>query len=81
MPCVLLSKSWHIDELLYPTSGRVNSWRGGGRLGINHAGICVSKSEGYKSILRLKVNETNETMSFKIGVKFAVSLNMGEILC
>ena len=44
----------------------------------------MSKSEGYGSLFGLtllKVNETNEKMSFKIGVKFAVSLNMGESLC
>ena len=49
---------------LYPGGGG-----GGGRLGINHARMCVSKSEGYGSFF---VNEMNEKMSFKMGVKFAV---------
>ena len=42
---------------------------GRGALGLNHARMCVSKSEG--------VNEMNEKMSFKMGVKCAASFCMG----
>ena len=52
---------------------------GGGRLGLNHARMCVSKIEGNGSLFRLQVNEMNERMSFKMGVKFAVQVYMGRI--
>ena len=40
--------------------------------------MCVSKSEGNGFFLRLQVNEMNEKMSFKKGVKFAASFHMGK---
>ena len=48
----------------------------GGRLGLNHARICVSKSQGV--LFWVQLNEMNEKMSFKIGVRFAASFYMGK---
>ena len=53
---------------------------GGGRLGLNRARMCVSKSEGNGFFFWLQVNELNEKMSFKMGVNFAVSFYMGKKL-
>ena len=49
-----------------------------GRLGLNHARMCVFKSEGNGFFFRLQVNDMNEKMSFKIGVKFAALFDMGK---
>ena len=58
----------------------IGTSRGGGgggvQLGIYIVRMCVSKSEGYGSLLRLQVNEMNQKMSFKMGVKFAAPFCM-----
>ena len=41
---------------------------GGGRLGLNHARMCVKWV-----LFWLQGNEMNDGMSFKMGVKFATS--------
>ena len=51
---------------------------GGGRLGINHARMCVQKRRIWVP-LRLQVNEMNEKISFKMGVKFAVPVYMDRV--
>ena len=38
----------------------------------------MSKSEGNGSFFRHQGNEMNENLSFKMGVRFAASLGMGE---
>ena len=53
-------------------------WGGGGQLNLNHACVFVSKSEGNRFFFRLQVNEMNEKVSFKMGVKFAASFYMGK---
>ena len=41
--------------------------------------MCVSKIEGNGFFFfQLQVNEMNENMSFKMGVKFAASFYMGK---
>ena len=40
----------------------------------------VSKSEGNGVLFRLQVNEMNEKVSFKMGVKCAASFHMGKNL-
>ena len=40
--------------------------------------MCVSKSKGNGFFFRLQVNEMNEKMSFKMGVKLAASFYMGK---
>ena len=49
-----------------------------GLLGLNHAQMCVSKSERNGLFFRLQVNEMNLKKSFKIGVNFAASVYMGK---
>ena len=51
--------------------------RGGGVLGFNFARMCVSRSEGQGVLSWLQGSEMSENISFKMGVKFAASLNMG----
>ena len=51
----------------------------GGRLGSNHARMCVSKNDVYGSLFRLQVNGMNEKISFEIGGKFAVPLYVGKV--
>ena len=49
-------------------------------LGINYTHMCVIKREEYGSLFQLQVNEMNDKMSFKMGMKFAVPLYIGRIL-
>ena len=53
----------------------------GGRLGLNHARMCVCSKvkeiNGFFFGYNLQVNEMNEVMSFKMGAKFATSFYMG----
>ena len=59
--------------------GRGQGARGwGGGLGSNYARVCVSKSEGNGKFW-LQRSEMSENISLKMGVRFAASLNMGNI--
>ena len=49
---------------------------GGGLLGFKHARLCVSKMEGNGSFFWHQVNEMNEKLSIKMGVKFAAPVYM-----
>ena len=42
--------------------------------------MCVSKSEGHGSFFWPQVSEMSEMASLKMGVKFAISVIMGEKL-
>ena len=53
---------------------------GGGRLQLQFAQMCVSKSEGRGSFLWPQVSEMSEIVSLKMGVKYVSSLIMGEKL-
>ena len=52
----------------------------GGRLQLQYARMCVSKSEGHGSFFWPQVSEMGEMVSLEMGVKFASSLIMGEKL-
>ena len=49
-----------------------------GELCNNHTRMCVSKSEGNGSFIWLQMNEMNEKISFKMGMKFAASVYIGK---
>ena len=67
----------HLIEVRFPhTSQPLGKGRGG--LDSKYAQMCVSKSEGHCLFFSLEVSEMNEKISLKMGVKFAVSLNMGD---
>ena len=40
--------------------------------------MCVSKSEGHGSFFGPQVSEMSENISLKMGVKFAISFNLGD---
>ena len=46
----------------------VDSVAPGGQLGLKHARMCVSKSEGNGSFFRSQVKEMSEKFSFKMGI-------------
>ena len=71
--------AYTIRELANSCRNSSEGFPPGGRLGLKHARICVSKSEGNRSFFGIKLgNEMNEKFSFKMGMRFAASLDMGE---
>ena len=48
------------------------------RQSLNHAHMCVAKTEGNGFFFQLQVSEMNEKMSFKVRVKIAASFYMGK---
>ena len=59
----------------FPTDG-IHAW-GGDLVSIMPVCVCLKVKE-MDSFLSLQVNELNEKMSFKMGVKFAASFYMGK---
>ena len=51
--------------------------RGGGEDFVSRMARCVLGSKDNWSFFGIEGNEMNEKFSFKMGVKFAASLNMG----
>ena len=56
--------------LIWPRVYLPGGGEGGGRLGLNHARMCVQKC-GKWVLFWLQVNEMNEKMPFEMGAKFA----------
>ena len=55
-----------------------NAREGGGALGLKNARMCVCRKVKEMGPFRQQGNEMNEKFSFKMGGRFAASLDKGE---